>query len=630
MWLEELYKQYTVLLAKGLIHPGWVTNTKVGCEVILNLDGSVKDIIPLKPERLLPYAPIFTLRSSGIKPNFLVDNKKYLFGCGEGMPNNCLNYREAYCDYCKTILGDVLDRDDLDEVSYDVLSAFLSFLDNYQFDDLSDELQETLLSFSDSANMAFYVDERGALLDCPVLKVLWNTTTSHREDEQEKSCFRQSLITGEVCRITGKNFTDISFSAKDVGGISNSCALVSMKKDIKPYGSYGQKGLQNAPMGVEELTYASEALKYFLSVKKHRVVIGNESGALTLVCWDDNQSESALDCLNNAYAFFRGENSPSSNDVYGTFQMLASGKMVSDIQPDSRFHLLGLRGDSGRIQLVFYHKDTFADLGKHVCEYYERLNIDGNEIGTERYAMPTIYQLADVLKAKYDKSFDNQLIQYLLHVLFFGQRYPTMILLKLLNRIRMDSKLKDDDEKDKKEADTKKKQMSNTRRSCLQVAMLKAYWLTQNIDDETKEVLTVSLNNESTNVPYVLGRIFAMYEYLQKCENANIQRTMKDRFFSTMCVHPVKVFSQVERLGQKYLSKSSKKGWVEIELNKLYEKLEVTELPAQFTPAEQSAFILGYHHQMRDIYKPRKSVAGDVDTDVFEEETTEMVESEEL
>ncbi len=40
-------------------------------------------------------------------------------------------------------------------------------------------------------------------------------------------------------------------------------------------------------------------------------------------------------------------------------------------------------------------------------------------------------------------------------------------------------------------------------------AIIKAYYLKNTNMDCPKEVLTVALNEESTNIPYTLGRLFA-------------------------------------------------------------------------------------------------------------------------
>ena len=57
-------------------------------------------------------------------------------------------------------------------------------------------------------------------------------------------------------------------------------------------------------------------------------------------------------------------------------------------------------------------------------------------------------------------------------------------------------------------------------------AIIKAYYLKNPHEDCPKEVLTVSLNEASTNPAYTLGRLFSVYETVQQAANpASTQRS---------------------------------------------------------------------------------------------------------
>ena len=68
-------------------------------------------------------------------------------------------------------------------------------------------------------------------------------------------------------------------------------------------------------------------------------------------------------------------------------------------------------------------------------------------------------------------------------------------------------------------------------------AILKAYYLRNYPTELNKEVFTVSLN-ESSNVPYVLGRLFSVLETIQSVANPGINATIKDRYFNSACATP--------------------------------------------------------------------------------------------
>ena len=73
-------------------------------------------------------------------------------------------------------------------------------------------------------------------------------------------------------------------------------------------------------------------------------------------------------------------------------------------------------------------------------------------------------------------------------------------------------------------------------------AILKAYYLKAPNTDVPKEVLTMSLNPDSSNVPYNLGRLFSVLEAIQASANPGINTTIKDKYFNSASATPGHVF----------------------------------------------------------------------------------------
>lgn len=48
----------------------------------------------------------------------------------------------------------------------------------------------------------------------------------------------------------------------------------------------------------------------------------------------------------------------------------------------------------------------------------------------------------------------------------------------------------------------------------------------------------MELNEQSTYLPYRLGRLFAVLEAVQQRANPNINTTIKDRYFNSACATP--------------------------------------------------------------------------------------------
>ena len=86
-------------------------------------------------------------------------------------------------------------------------------------------------------------------------------------------------------------------------------------------------------------------------------------------------------------------------------------------------------------------------------------------------------------------------------------------------------------------------------------AIIKAYYTRNRSKYCPEEVLTVTLNDESEYLPYVLGRLFAVLEAVQDAANPGINTTIKDRYFNSACATPAVIFLTLIKLAQKHLQK---------------------------------------------------------------------------
>ena len=114
----------------------------------------------------------------------------------------------------------------------------------------------------------------------------------------------------------------------------------------------------------------------------------------------------------------------------------------------------------------------------------------------------------------------------------------------------------------------------------------------------------MALNEESRNIPYTLGRLFAVYEAAQQTANPGINATIKDRFFNSAAATPATIFPILANLYQKHLRKIDAKGYA-VKLDKQVAALKAVlgeEYPARLTLPQQGSFDLGYYHQTQKRY----------------------------
>ena len=138
------------------------------------------------------------------------------------------------------------------------------------------------------------------------------------------------------------------------------------------------------------------------------------------------------------------------------------------------------------------------------------------------------------------------LIGAVLRSILSGTKYPEALYQNTILRAKADQ-----DNPDK----------NITKISRIKAAIIKACLIRNYKYNE--EVITVALNKECKKVPYVLGRLFAVFEDLQKKANPGINSTIKDRYFNSACANPSMTFPLLTKLANTHLKKiSSQKGTV--------------------------------------------------------------------
>ncbi len=65
----------------------------------------------------------------------------------------------------------------------------------------------------------------------------------------------------------------------------------------------------------------------------------------------------------------------------------------------------------------------------------------------------------------------------------------------------------------------------------------------------------MGLNKESRDKAYVLGRLFAVLESIQKDANLEIKATIRDRYFNSACATPAVVFPVLIKLKNSHIKK---------------------------------------------------------------------------
>lgn len=576
MILQALTAYYEQLVRQGkLSAPGWEDSFKVSYELRLNDAGQLLRVVPLLTEKtagkktvLAPRAmrvPAHVKRTAGVSANLLCDNSSYLLGADEkGKPE-----RAKQCfDACAALHHRLLD-----DVDSPAARAILAYFDSWDPAQAASHplLQEQWKEITGNANLIFGYEaadhSHSFVNDDPAIQNAWQ---AHYNDRSAGADTVQCLITGKQAPAALVHPSIMGVQ----GAQSSGAALVSF--NAPAFCSYGHEQGENAPMSEYAAFAYTTALNRLLADRDHCKHVGDT----TILCWAENAEPVYQDAM-SMFLFGADEAAGiQESDVQAALKRLAAGQTVpfleKELSPDQHFYLLGLAPNAARLSVRFFLRDTFGSFAQNLQKHAEEMEIDCSE--KEKFRTLPIWAVVNettrTVPGQPAKP-SPQLAGDLLRAVLTGGRYPATLLNGVTLRIRAEQTV--------------------TRG---RAAVIKAYYLRNYPTELNKEVYTVSLN-ETTNVPYLLGRLFSVLEAVQKAANPGINTTIKDRYFDAACAAPVMVFSTLLRLSQKHLRKLNDglATYYDKQITELMAQLPESGFPARLSLPDQGKFAIGYYHQ---------------------------------
>ena len=570
MILQALTRYYEDLLSRGEIAaPGWAP-AKISFALCLNENGELTQVVPtmeevpkgkktvLQPQSKPLPAPV--KRASNISSNFLWDNSSYLLGIDQkGKPERS---RECFAAASK------LHHAVLDSVDSPNARAILAFFDTWKPEHAAEHpaLIRQLDDVTAGGNLVFRVDGRKVEKDTAICEA-WQ----RYQDGGESGVKMQCLVNGKENEIAA-----VHPSVKGVRDAQSSgAALVSF--NAPAFCSYGREQNYNAPVGKYAAFAYTAALNHLLADSDHVQHIGDT----TVVCWAEG-AEDIYQSFGMA-ALFGGEvPGLSDNDLRAALKRLANGLPCDDlgVDPNRPFYILGLAPNAARLSVRFFLRDSFGKLMENVNAHYARLEIAG-----AKYSILPLWALLNATVRDFKKQVPSPVVSgATLRAVFSGTPYPVSLMEAVLLRIRAERNI-----------------------TWGKAAIIKAYYLKNPHEDCPKEVLTVSLNEASTNPAYTLGRLFSVYEAVQQAANPGINATIKDKYFNSAAAMPASIFPVLNNLCQKHLRKldARQRVYYDKQIMKLKGVLN-ENYPARMTLAQQGSFDLGYYHQTQKRYTKKE------------------------
>ena len=121
----------------------------------------------------------------------------------------------------------------------------------------------------------------------------------------------------------------------------------------------------------------------------------------------------------------------------------------------------------------------------------------------------------------------------------------------------------------------------------------------------------MSLNNESPNRAYLLGRLFAVLERIQYQALGELNAGIADRYYGSASAVPFSVFPRLLSGAKHHLSRlrKDKAGMavnLEKDLGEIIAKLPET-FPRHLSIDEQGRFAIGYYHQKQSYFAKKET-----------------------
>lgn len=578
MILQALTEYYRTLEQAGKIAaPGWAL-VKVSFALCLGNDGALEQVVSVQTEQprgkktvLAPQSiplPAPVKRTVGVSANFLCDNSGYILGIdNKGKPQRT---RECF-DACRALHEKILDG-----VDTPAARAVLAFFRTWDPEQAREHpaLAEYLDDILAGGNLIFRTAE-GFVHEDPSVRRAWESYYHSAGDGPQGIC----LVTGELGPVEA-----VHPAIKNVAGAQSSgAALVSF--NAPAFCSYGKEQNLNAPTGKFAAFAYTAALNHLLSNRDHVYRVGDA----TVVCWARGGGDGYADLFGGIA--FDAPTPYSVSDLQGMVKSLCGGRPVDygaeKLDPNMDFYILGLSPNAARLSVRFFLRNTFGGFLRNVQAHYDRLEII--RPAYDKFETLPLWKLLGetVNQNSRDKSPAPGLAGEVLRAVLNNTRYPATLLNGVTLRIRAE------------------REVTRGR-----AAILKAYYLKNPHPDVPKEVLSVSLNETSANIPYDLGRLFSVLESIQEAANPGINATIKDKYFNSAAATPAVIFPILVNLAQKHLKKLRGSN---VGLAIFYEK-QVTELcgrlgetyPARMNLPQQGSFQLGYYHQTQARYQKKE------------------------
>ena len=581
--LAALVGHYDRLVATDEVPPFGYSRERISFAIVLSADGEAVDVQSLLvpsgriPRPSLRVVPRPVTRTSGVAANFLWDKTSYVLGMKRDQATDqAILTKRGEHEAFKYLHHDLLAG--AEDIGLVALRKFLVSWQPERYGELryADDMLDT--------NLVFRLDhELHFLHERPAAQAIWN---DHLASQEQNNA---------ICLVTGSRapIARLHAKIKGVTGAQSSGAPV-VSFNLPAFASYGMQQGANAPVSERAAFAYSAALNALLAPGSRRRL--RIADATTVFWAEASGNETADKAAENLFSLL--VDPPTDEEeaakVRDKLISFARGRPLQEIEPDvdtnTRFSVLGLAPNTSRLSVRFWHQDDVGVFARRVREHWQDLRMEPVPWRTAPSARRLLYETAVQRKAE---NIPPSLGGALMRAILTGARYPQSLLAVIIMRIRADGVA------------------IGLRAAIAKACIVRAERLS---DPYTyKEDHLVSLDRNSENIAYNLGRLFAAYAYAERSV-AERNATIRDKYMGAASATPRRVFPILMR-GYEHnrasLTKSGKAGagvHVDQAVRQIVTRIPGSgELPTALPLEDQARFFVGYYHQEQALYSRSKT-----------------------
>ena len=492
--------------------------------------------------------------NSGKDANLLWDNASFVFGQGNKGETKLESFVGTFAEW-------------LSDCNDEGIKALFSFYGKVRQD--TDFVSSLITNYGYSEDF----EKRDPTMAFQLVgdKCLLHFRPAIKESIEARMANESSGVFG-TCLVTGKRGIPIAMNETVIkgvwGGQTSGTNLISFnERAFESYGKTKRAG-ENSPVSKQVSFSYTTALNHLLrNNSPQRMQVGDAS----TVFWSEKETELESGVVN---IFGEPPNDDPDRHVRAVEQLFKSvhhGRYVADDR-GTRFFVLGLAPNAARIAVRFWHVGTVGEMAERIVQHFDDLKIVHGPKETE--FLPLKRLLKSIAALNDEKNIPPNLAGDVMRAILEGRPFSEILMSAAVRRNRAEQDV-------------------TYPRAAIIKAHINRY--------AKKEVIKVSLDTEYTNEGYLLGRLFAVLEQVQKeALGKGIKATIRDRYYGAACSTPGTVYSTLLKLSKHHLGKIENKGRVH-NLKKLIgsilDGLPAKGFSAHLTLQDQGRFAIGYYHQ---------------------------------